>query len=62
MAEHILNIAKENFRKPYTYSEIWSKVEQCQLCDRAYFHRDVTAMKLACDNLMALDQKEATLR
>ena len=62
MAEHLLNICKENFQKPYTYSEIWGRVEQCQLCDRAYYHRDVSAVTLACDNLMALDQKQAILR
>lgn len=61
-AESILNMAKASFAKPYTFSDIWCKVEQCQLADRAFYHADVQAMTLACDNIAALDPVEAAIR
>ncbi|XP_067950966.1 anaphase-promoting complex subunit 5-like [Watersipora subatra] len=61
-AESILNIAKENFCKPYFFCDIWCKMEQCQLFDRALYHSDTESMRLACDNLSALDPTESAIR
>ena len=61
-AESILNMAKNNFARPYQFSEVWSLVEQCQLADRAFYHSDVEALTLACDNILALNPIEAAVR
>ncbi|KAF6017424.1 ida [Bugula neritina] len=61
-SESILSIARQSFARPYPLSEVWNKVEQCQLADRAFYHADTQAMSLACENLLSLDPVEANLR